>query len=194
MAYTHTDLDSAFDSEAGDVASIATSSQKQLWFNEGQARLLRFKPSTDDVVWVTGDRSLALPADFIQLDRVVYDESVRHQGWVVFGGDLVIHEPDGATADGSARLYYHADWPKISDTVASALSSIGDIACLYYALHRFYRLLASNRAYYKRYATLQGANAVTVGELQGEADRYYQDFIDTRADLEPLPASSFYGG
>lgn len=194
MAYTDAILQENFDAEAGDMATIATDAQVRLWFNEGQARLLRFKASHEDITWTEGDRSIALPAGFVQTDKIVWDDSVRPQVFRVFGNELVIDCPTGASADGSARLYYWSEWPQITDADDSELSAMGDTACLYYALHRFYRLLASNRSYYKRYATLVGANAVTMGELQAEADRYYQDFIDTRADLEPLPAAAFYGG
>lgn len=194
MAYSDTDLQTNFDAEAGDVASIATAAQKRLWFNEGQARLLRFHAQNADLTWAAGDRSVSLPAGFVQLDKLVYDDSSRPEPFRVFGSELVIDHPDGACAAGGARLYFWAEWPQLTAVVNSSLSAIGDTACLYYALHRFYRLLASNRSYYKRYATLVGANAVTVGELQAEADRYYQDFIDSRADLEPLPAAAFYGG
>lgn len=303
MAYSASELTTNFNAEAGDVAGLATDSQKILWFNEGQARLTRFCPSFLDISWLAGDRALTLPSGFVQLDKIVYDVSVVAQDWRVYGSQLVIDYPLGAGTDGSARLFYWSEWPKIdvsslpvssaiasaldvvgpvtvagadgvtvtvsgtysgvtvnfeasddagvtwyavgalslatgvlastvvlaadaavvyqvplagltqfrlrasawtsgsavvdvqpvgNGVVGSSLSAIADVACLYYALHRFYRLLASNRSYYKRYATLQGANSVSMGELQAEADRYYQDFIDARADMEPLPVAAFY--
>lgn len=76
--------------------------------------------------------------------------------------------------------------------VSSELNVQMDYACLYYALHLFYKRLASNRAFYKRYSTLVGANSVTMGDLQNEADRYYQEFLDAREDFTPLPAALYH--
>jgi hypothetical protein len=67
-----------------------------------------------------------------------------------------------------------------------------DYACLYYALHRFFRKLASNRVQYKRYSTLLGANAVSVADLQQESDRLLQDYFDARADDAPQHPAGFY--
>jgi len=183
----------AFDAEAGDIASLATSAQKIIWFNEGQARLTRLKPSFEDVVWAADDRDVPLPSDFVRLDKIVPDADSSLEPWRVWGSSLVLDDPDGASYDGSARVYYWADWSEMTtSTTATELTLAQDYACLYYALSRFYRKLSSNRAYYKRYATLVAQNAVSMTDLQQEADRYYQDFLESREDLVPDPPASFY--
>jgi hypothetical protein len=183
----------AFDAEAGDISTLATAAQKIIWFNEGQARLNRLKASFEDVTWAAEDRSVPLPADFVRLDKIVADEGVSMDPWRVWGNYLVLDDPEGATEVGTARVYYWASWAEMTTaTTATELTLAQDYACLYYALSRFYRKLSSNRAYYKRYATLVAQNAVSMTDLQQEADRYYQDFLDAREDLVPDPPASFY--
>lgn len=194
MAITSANFVTSFDAEAGAVASLATTAQKILWFNEGQARLLKFLPSTDDITWAAAARSVALNSDFVEAQKIVFDDGVTHQAWRVFGQTLVTDDPEGASAAGTARVYYWAEWPALTDGGTSSLSSALDYACLYYALHRFYKLLSSNRFYYKRYATLVGANAVSSSDLQQEADRYYQDFLDSREDAHPVAPAFFFEG
>jgi hypothetical protein len=195
VGYTSANIYANFDAEAGDTASLVMNPTKLLWFNEGQARLTRFQAKHTDITWSSGDRYITLPSGFVQIDKIIHDTTSTVQSWRVFGTELVIEDPRGATSAGTARLYYRGEWPNVVDGGQnSLLSAAGDVACLYFALHRFYRLLASNRSYYKRYSTLQGANSVSMAELQSEADRYLQDFIDSRADLEPLPIAAFFGG
>lgn len=192
MALTDVTLGTAFDAEAGDVATLATAALKVKWFNEGQERLLKYKPSTSDITWAAAARTVSLPADFIELVKVVTDEGYVAQPWRVFGANLVIDSSDGALSAGAARLYYLASYTALAIPGTSQLSAQNDTACLYYALSRFYRRLASNRAYYKRYATMVGQNAVTMSDLQQEAERYYQDFLDAREDAQPLPPAFHY--
>jgi len=78
-------------------------------------------------------------------------------------------------------------------TTATELSKAQDYACMYYALHRFYKKLASNRAFYKRYATLVGQNAVSLSDLQQESDPVLPRLLDSREDLEPEAPAYFYG-
>lgn len=194
MAWTSANYILSFDAEAGAVASLATTAQKILWFNEGQARLLKYSPLTDDITWLAADRSVALNSDFVEMQKIIFAAGVSHEPWRVFGQTLVTDDPGGASAAGSARVYYWADWPVLTNGGSSSLNAAHDYACLYYALHRFYKLLSSNRFYYKRYATLVGANVVTASDLQQEADRYYQDFLDSREDNHPVPPAFYFEG
>lgn len=183
----------SFDAEAGDISTLATAAQKILWFNEAQSRLIRLKASYDDVTWAASDRSIPLPGDFVKFDKFIPDEDSSLEAWRVWGNFLILDDPEGSEQGGTGRVYYWASWtPMTTATTATDLTAAQDYACLYYALSRFYRKLSSNRAYYKRYATLVGQNAISMTDLQQEADRYYQDFLDSRSDLEPDPPSFFY--
>jgi hypothetical protein len=184
------DITTNFDAEAGDVSTIATTNMKILWFNQGQARLLTYNVLAVTLSWVAEGTQITLPSDFVQARKIEYRPSnspydryeVRGQQYL----ELVTRLNDftlGAAADGDLKLTYDAEWPEVSEDADSILSRAEDTACLYYSLHRFWRLIASNRGYYKRYATLVGANAVSVGDIQAEADRYLADFTDARDDI-----------
>lgn len=193
MAWSDDDFVTAFDALAGDIASLATSAQKIIWFNEGMARLRKRKPNEVEIEWAEGARTVDLPSDFVQINKVVYDADSSVESFRVWGQTLVVDDPDGANQDGSARVYYWSEWPAMeTTTVATELSVSQDYACMYFALHRFYKRLASNRMFYKRYATLVGQNAVTPTDLQQEAESYLNDFLDAREDLEPDPPAFFY--
>jgi len=195
MAWDDAVYVAAFDAEAGVVASLATAAQKVLWFNESQARLLKYKPTTADITWLAADRSVALPTDFVELQKLVTTIGNEPQPWRVLGKTLVLDSSDGAGAAGGGRLYYWAEWPLLVIGGAdSQVSNAQDYACLHYALSRFFRRLSSNRMYYKRYATLVGQNAVSVSDLQQESDRYYQDFLEARDDSQPIPPAFFFEG
>lgn len=192
MAWSQATFLTYFDAEAGDIASLATTAQKSLWFNEGMHRLGLFKPSYTGLTWTMGDVDLPLPADFSQLERLVYPSGGTPQEWQVWGSSLVIQETAGAREDGTFDLYYWAYFAEMDGSQASELAPEQDVACLYYSLYRFNRKLSSNRNYYKRYATMVGQNAVQVQDLQAEADRYYQDYLDARSDQVPKPPVGFY--
>jgi hypothetical protein len=194
VAWSDDDYITSFDTEAGDISTLATSDQKILWFNEAQERLLRRRQDFTDIVWSAGNRSVDLPADFVSLAHIIFDTDSSIEVWRVWGQTFILTDPSGASGDGSARVFYYAEYaPMTTLTTATELSKAQDYACLYYALHRFYKKLSSNRAYYKRYATLVGQNAVSMTDLQQESDRYYQDFLDSREDLEPEAPAFFYG-
>ena len=195
MAWDDDAFVAAFNMEAGDtVATLATEPQKIQWFNEGQERLLRRAPRFTDLTWVSGQRSVDLPADFVSLDKFIYNADSSRDRWRVWGRTFVHDDTDGAQGDGGARVYYWGEWSQMVDAMpgVTELSVAQDYACMYFALHRFYKRLSSNRAYYKRYATLVAQNAISMSDLQQEADRYYQDFLDAREDLELDPPAFFY--
>ncbi len=193
MAWSRASYETAFDAEAGDIVSLATQALKIIWFNEGQARLLKRRMTYTDLTWAAAARSVALPTDFVQLDKLVWNDGSTEEPWRVWGETLVLDDYAGASGAGGARCFYWAEFTEmVTGTTATDLNISMDYACLYFALHRFYKRLASNRAYYKRYSTLAGGNAVSMGDLQNEADRYYQDFLDAREDVEPNPPAYFY--
>lgn len=88
----------SFDAEASDVAALATAAQKILWFNEAQARLIRKMPRTHDVTWAAAARSVALNTNFVQLDKIDWNDDVVPEPWRVWGETLVIDGQSGASA------------------------------------------------------------------------------------------------
>jgi hypothetical protein len=193
MSWSEASFGQAFDAETGDAAPLTDQTTRILWYNEGQARLIRKKAAYVDVSWAMGAREIFTFATFLQLDKIVWNTDTVPEPFRVWGDSLVIEDPAGAAAAGGARLYYWAEFtPMVVGTPATETTPTEDYACLYYALARFYRRLASNRSIYTRYSTLLGQNAVSMSDLQQEYERYYQDFVDSREDVEPKPPAYFY--
>jgi len=196
MAWTPTQYEAQFDALASGSVSLATQAEKILWFNDAQTRLLRLYPKRTALTWIAAATSVALPSDFVSLERMVLNEGTDYERFRVFGTSLYIDDVDGITSAGGMDLYYWATWPDmvVAGPVSSSLPKSLDYACLYFAMSRFYAKLASNRAYYKRYATMVGANSVQMADLQAESDRYYGMFLDARDDLTPLEPALFFAG
>ena len=199
MALTDTEIIAAFDTEVGTtLAALATAGEKRQWFNEGVNKLAsginRWKPKTHDITWALADRSVTLNTDFIALDKITTTAGYRSQPWRVFGETLVLDDSDGATQAGAARVYYWAEWPLLTAASTSPLTYQEDYLIKDFMLSRFYNKLASNRLFYKRYATMVGQNAVSVVDLQNESDRHFVNFIDGREETVRVPPAYFYEG
>jgi hypothetical protein len=193
MSWSQADYGEAFDAETGEASVLVDRSMRILWYNEGQARLVRKKAGHVDLTWAAGTRDVAIAPDFLQLDKIIWNKDTSPQPFRVWGDSLLIEDPSGASSAGGARILYWAEFsPMVVTTAATETTPTEDFACLYYALSRFYRRLASNRSIYTRYSTLLGQNAVSMSDLQQEYERYYQDFIDSREDVEPKPPAYFY--
>lgn len=176
--------------EAGAAEEFYTDAEARFWFNQGAARLGRFVPQSDTLSWNEGDTEVALPSDFHEISKLDYDQYVTPQPFRVFGNQLIVDCATGASADGTARLYYWGEPTELLEDGTSVLSNAECYAVIPFVIHRLYRRLCGNRVFYQRYSTLLGANAVSVGDLQAESDRLLQDFIDARDDLplQDVPA------
>jgi hypothetical protein len=191
--YSHTTIWTAVQEEAGDASTLTSEAEAVRWFNDGQARLNYLLPKITTLDWSANNKTCALPADFAQLDQIVFDVSTPDEPYRVFGFELVFTSPEGACRDGAADLYYRAYFPDVTIAgQASLLPRVGDAACVSYALSKFFRKLVANRALYKKYSTLLGQNAVGEGDLETAADAYYRDFLDTRDDLPVLESAPYF--
>lgn len=189
---TQAELVVAFNDEVGDASSIFTASEVARWFNVGQSRLEYFRFVNVGLAWIAGDVSVNLPADFANVERFLLAPGVVDQGWMAEGDKLWKANYAGATAAGNMTMWYWAFWPAISAISSSFCPAICDAACVYYALHRAYRKLASNRSLFKRYSVLLGANAVSVAEIEAASQAYYEDFLLTKEDFPLRAPAGFY--
>lgn len=182
-----------FDAATGDLASLATDPEVESWLNEGRTRIGIYDRKTATLTWDAGDTTVPLPADFYSMGRVRPGTS-GIPSYTEWGKTLVFDREEGAQAAGTATVFYNAYYPVIDALNDSELPEEADRGLLSYALYRFFQKLSANRMNYRKYATLAGQNAVQIEDLQAEASRQYDDFLDAGASLPPLPPAYFYGG
>lgn len=193
---TDDDIYARCQDELGDLSSLITLAKSTAWFNAGQSRMTAVGYPTEIAVeWDEEDNDLTdYLEDFLRMDRFVYAENVPIQEFVIYNNTMVVRAVEGATAEGSGILYYEATWPLVTASEVSWGSFAHNEACISYVLYRFFKGLSSSRLEYRRYANLVGANVVGIEDLQAEADRHYQEFLDGRDDVVPHPPVSAYGG
>ncbi len=175
------------------VGELVRRYEIQGWLNIGVGRLPALYRLSTSFSWLANDGSIVLPSDFVKLDRLTVSTG-RLPAHTIWGGSLVFYDP--ATAAGSGTLFYCGYFPGVSASVASSLPPAGEDAIVSYALFRFYRKLASSRADFRRYTAITGQAGLEVADLDAVSERYRQDFLDARADLEEIELSEptgFYG-
>ena len=109
--WSQADYGEAFDAETGEASQFADRPLRILWYNEGQARLIRKKAAYIDVTWAAGAREIVTDTKFLQLDKIVWANDAIPEHFRVWGDSLIIEDPKGATAAGGARIYYWAEFP-----------------------------------------------------------------------------------
>lgn len=163
------------------------------WVNVGRSKLGYAMPLAEAVTWTAGDNSVAFPADYGRFDGLLPDAGVVLPAYRLWGATARFLDPDGADSDGTATLFYYAEYPAITEDADSEMTFEGEEAAIAYATYRVFKRLASGRAEYSRYATLTGANGVGVDELAALADSYYEEFAGAREALSVGVAETFYG-
>ena len=189
QAQIHTEVTNLLGS---DLAALLDTSKTTRWFNEGQARLGWFKTSMVDVTWDADDNTIDFAEVYPGVEEILFPDATNERRWEPTVGGLIIRDYEGATEAGSAKVVVHTYWPEVTGAVSSSLPTVGDSACISYALHRAYRFFVSDRSIYQRYATMAGQNAVGIEDLARAADDHYRDFLDLRADLPEAPAATFF--
>lgn len=179
--------------EVGDLSALVDNAEVDRWVNEGRTRIGAYKRSTATVTWAAGDPDVDLPADCVAFVRLHGDDVYLLGRYTVWGTKLVLHDPDGASGSGTATAFYRAYYPQITGAADSELSEEADRGLISYALFRFFKKLSSSRSEYRRYSTLVGQNAVQIEDLQVEADRHYNDFVESSEALPLDPPTIFYG-
>jgi hypothetical protein len=188
-------LEAAVSEEVGtDLAGLLPAGAVERWVNEGRTRIDFLDSKTGEITWAALDADVDLPSDLLHLSRVQPDTATGtiddYERW---GQKLVFVDSDGAGAGGTARVWYKAYYPTITDDDDSLLPEEGDRALVSYALYRFFRLLTANRSIYRRYATIAGQNAVQIEDLQDEATRHYDDFLAAQETLPAEEPAFFFG-
>jgi len=189
------DFVDALTDELGDAADLVRDEQLIRWVNRGQSRLGLTVGKTASLIWAGAASSAALPADCLQVDRLVPDPGfslpVHVRSGSPVGGELLFLDPS-CVSSGSATLYYRAELPPITGSSPSAASASSDEAIVSFALACFFRRIASTRSDFKRYVAITGQSGLEVSDLLALADEHYRVFADARIDSPPGSPSSFY--
>ena len=193
---TQAEFRADFISDVGDLGTVTpalfVNTDIDRWVNEGRSRIPFHEKKSATLTWSAGDVEVDLPSDLLTMSTLRGRDVCYLGHYVRWGFKLLLDAEEGASSAGTATLLYRSYYPEITDVAASTLPEEGDQALLSYAKYRFYSRLTGNRAFYKRYATLAGANAVQIEDLQAEASRHYDDFLAASEVLPPDEPAFFY--
>ncbi len=146
-----------------------------------------------DITWDSGVKSIALPVDCAVVSDVEVSEGHLPR-WDEWGQTLRLR--DATPSSGRAEVYYSSyfDIPSRFALGEDPTTDAAGLACVSYALSRFFRKLAGSRLDYRKYSTITGQSGVDAADLRDLADDHLSEFEQARSDLELLPpSSSFYG-
>lgn len=182
--------------DLGDVAGLIGGDFIDRAINEGQRRLEPdiLLDKTAAVSLVADAATYALPADLVEITRFLPDPTATSQpdfpGYQRHGATIYFHCP--LTVAWAGTLLYRAHFPAITDDAPCQLPAGAADALISFGLYKSFRRLASNRAEYRKFATIVG-NGTTMADLENTAEAHLQDFADAgnAAAVLPSPATSY---
>jgi hypothetical protein len=176
---------------------LAPEGDVERWLTQARLKIGPGARKIATVTWASEDTTIALPADCQSVSRIVADSGSVVPAYDEWGQVLALRSP--AQSDGSATLFYCGYYEPATDS--SSVRS-GDpsqdaaaLACIEYALSRFFRKLAGSRVDYRRYSTITGQSGVDAQDLRDLSDDYLANFESAKADLavEQGAPTSYYG-
>ena len=184
-----------FEDEVGtELMGMTSPEEVTRWLNKGQRRLGWKVDAEASVTWAAAATEVDLPADCYRPFRLVPNSDTVIPAHKIRQTSIrFLVDEDGVSDAGTAKLIYEADYPAITDAAASELSVHGDDAIVAFALYRFFRKLATNRANYQRYSVTQGVNAVSVDDLVNVMNQHLDEFLSVQQDDPPAEATTFFG-
>jgi hypothetical protein len=168
------------------LAQLLEPAMVDRWFNRGRERLGPRYEQTGTITWDSGDTEVTLPTGYIRLSYIVYSDSADLGWYKVFNKKFVSLVSDGFPSDGTAEIGYWTYYPAVTDDDDSVMEPQEDEACIQYTCYRFFRMLASSRANYRRFVTTTGQNGVTTDDLLEIANEHLAAFGDA---LNTVPLS-----
>ena len=156
--------------------------------NEAQRRaepdLLKDKSIT--VSLASGATTYVLPTDCREILDLTPDENIYYLLPEMREHGDTLYFRCALTDAWTGRLFYRASYPKITPTQECELPGAAPDALVSFALYRCYHRVASNRAEFRKFATIAG-NGVSIGDLQNAAEAHLQDYKDAVASATDLP-------
>src|SRR5690242_20195336 len=169
---------------------LAQEGDVETWLEQALVRIGPYAERIATLNWTSGDAYIDLPSDCVDVGRLdVTDGAIPT--WDRWGTRIRFR--DEATEDGQAALYYTGYYASPDDTLDPRADK-AHLACVEYALSRFFRKLASSRSDYRRYATVTGQSGVEATDLRDLADDHERLFENLLEELQVGASSSFYGG
>lgn len=169
--------------------ALAPEGDVEMWIEQARVRIGPYAERTEDIYWTSGDTSIDLPPDCVEVARIDVSEGSlpAHDKWA-----LKLRFRSEALLGGSGTLYYTGYF----DTPGDARDPRADkahLGCLEYALSRFFRKLAASRSDYKRYATVTGQSGIEAQDLRDLADDHERLFDNLVDEISLGSPSTFYG-
>lgn len=187
-------LRNAVQETLGDIDELIPAGFIDRAINEGQRRmqpdLLLEKSAVASIA--IGAETFQLPSDLVRISRFRPDNGVaplaefhKHGTVIYFVAPLV--------RAFTGTLLYGASFPDITSDVNTQVPPAAADGLVSFALYKSYRRLASNRAEYRKFATIVG-NGVSMGDLEATAEAHLADWRDALASVVELEAPvSAYG-
>lgn len=165
-----------------DLAALTNATEIGVNLNAGLSRLPARYQKTASITWLANAATVDLPADFIKLDAFLDTVGTGLPAHRIWNLKIVFLDPAGAAGGGT--VHYFAHYPTMDGSHASLAPVQGDEAIVSYALYRFFRKISGSRADFRKYVSITGQSGLEVSDLDAVAERYRQDFVETRAELE----------
>jgi len=168
---------------------LAQEGDVEMWIEQARVRIGPYAEKTADLYWTSGATSVDLPPDCVDVARIdVTSGSLpASDKWA-----LKLRFRSEAAADGAATLYYTGYFDSPGDTLDPRADK-AHLACVEYALSRFFRKLAASRSDYKRYATVTGQSGIEADDLRNLADDHERLFDGLVDEISLGAPSTFYG-
>lgn len=169
--------------------SLVKEGDAERWIGQALIRIGPYAEKSDEISWASGDTSIDLPQDCVDVVRLDVTEGSlpANDKWA-----LKLRFRSEATADGSATLYYTGYFDPPGDT-PDPRADKAHLACVEYALDRFFRKLAASRADYRRYATVTGQSGIEAQDLRDLADDHLSTFDSLVEEISLGAPSTFFG-
>ena len=179
------------EAERGDLAQEG---DVERWLNQARIKIGPVARRSAALYWEADDTVIDLPRNCYSISRIVVDSGYSLPPYDEWGQVLALRQP--ATGNGSATVFYTGYFDPVSTENPQADDPTQDavgLACVSYALSRFFRKLASSRVDYRRYSTLTGQSGIEAADLRDLADDHLADFESAKNDLFDQASSSYYG-
>jgi hypothetical protein len=166
-----------------DIASLFEKAELDAWMDEGLRRLSPVLLAEKDrqVQVAAGVDSVSLPDDCVYVLRV-YAE-IELPSWREHGGELHFSEVVNEGAATTVTVEYLGGWDAMAadDAASCPLADWQADVLVFYTVARAFRRLATNRADYRRYATVMN-NQVDLEDIERLAATWQADFEAARLE------------